>query len=98
LYPPFKTHQIQVSFDKGLDEFENILNFAIETGIITRKGSYFYIDVDNNISYQGRQNLEKGLIENPEQFEFVKEKSYELVKQILENNTINVMEVGSPNE
>lgn len=98
LYPPFKTHQIQISFDKGLNEFDNILNFAIETEIITRRGSYFYVDKENNINYQGRQNLEKGLMENPEQFELLRNKSYDLVKQILNNNTVNVMGVNDSNE
>lgn len=40
--PPFRTCQILIRFGKGFDSIQEIVDYAIEQGICTKKGAHFY--------------------------------------------------------
>lgn len=96
LYPPFKTQMFQISFERGIDEVENLVLFSINTGLITRKGSYFYLD--DRIHFQGKEQLENGIRENNEYLDIIRDKAYRVTNEILSQNISNVIDTGNVTE
>lgn len=62
--PPFKQSDTKIRFGKGFDRYGEILDLAIETGVIEKKGSWF--NCGNENLGQGRDNTVQALIENPD--------------------------------
>ncbi len=62
--PPFRIAEFDILFGKGISRYGCILDLAEETGVITRKGTWYNYN-DNNIG-QGRDNASKYLEENPQ--------------------------------
>jgi len=63
--PPFKEVEFDVMYNEGISKVGDVLDVAIDKGIIQKSGSWFTIGEER---VQGRDQLKKLLTENPEQF------------------------------
>ncbi len=68
--PPFKTHKVNIIFGEGIDKFGEVIDIAIESGIITKAGSWF--SYEGNKIGQGRATVVALLKDNEEMFEEVR--------------------------
>ena len=80
--PPFKTAEVDMLFGKGISRESSLIDFAIETGIITKSGSWFSYQGER--IGQGRDNAKEFLISHPEIMEEVEEQLREAIK----NNSV----------
>lgn len=69
--PPLFKAMIDIYFDKGIDHTLEIIDFAIEKGIVEKKGSWFYFQ-EQKLG-QGRDMARKNLLENNELFLQIKQ-------------------------
>lgn len=91
--PPFRIAEFDILFGKGISRYGCILDLAEETGVITRKGTWYSYN-DNNIG-QGRDNASKYLEENPEIAADVEKK----VREQLElGAVVSANSVGHPHD
>lgn len=65
--PPSKDAEFDIIFGEGVDGLGEILDIGIESDIIKKKGSGYY--VINGKSYQGRQEAKKALHEDKETYD-----------------------------
>lgn len=70
--PPFKQAEISISFGKGIDTMQEILDFAVDQGIIKKAGSWFSYEGAN--LGQGEANIKTILADNPELLEEIRGK------------------------
>ena len=78
--PPFKTTTFDLIYGEGCDKFGDILDVAEEMGIIRRSGAYYYYNSDKNFA-KSRDDAKKFLRGNPDMFEEISQKVYELLKK-----------------
>jgi len=62
--PPFKTAEFDIMKD-GISRNGDILDLAVELGVVDKRGSFYYYSDDLRIA-QGRENAKEYLNENPE--------------------------------
>ena len=67
--PPFKFAEMLLYFDSGIDVSGDILEVGEQYGVITRKGSYYYMN-DQSIG-RGKEQANTYLINNPETADFL---------------------------
>ena len=67
-------------YGEGCDKFGDILDVAEEMGIIRRSGAYYYYNSDKNFA-KSRDDAKKFLRGNPDMFEEISQKVYELLKK-----------------
>lgn len=72
LAPPFKIALTEIVFSKGISKTSEIIQFAEDLKIISRKGAWFYYE-EKNIA-QGKQNLKFLLEDNKELCEEILQK------------------------
>lgn len=70
--PPFREAEFDIMYGKGISKEGNIVDLAVNLDIIEKSGSWFSYN-DARIG-QGRENVKKFLIENPEIMKEVEEK------------------------
>ncbi|QSF13808.1 recombinase RecA [Mycoplasma sp. Mirounga ES2805-ORL] len=70
---PYKSIKTEIIFSQGIDNIGELIDVALEKGIITKKGSWFYFE-NNNIA-QGKKSF-KDILKNDDS---MKNKIYELV-------------------
>jgi recombination protein RecA len=75
--PPFRIAEFDILFGRGISTLGCLLDLAEETGIVTRKGSWYSYEGDN--IGQGRDNTILWLEQNPDQ----KERIEQLTRQKL---------------
>jgi recombination protein RecA len=63
--PPFKEVEFDILYNEGISKIGDVLDQAIEHGLIQKSGSWFTLGEDR---VQGRDPLKKMLTENPETF------------------------------
>jgi len=68
---PFKTATYDLIFGEGIDKIGELIDIAVETGVIEKKGSWFAYDGSNLA--QGKQSLVVVLKDNPELTEQIRE-------------------------
>ncbi len=68
--PPLQTVYIDIFFGKGFDASIEMINFAIQYGIISKSGSWYYYG-EKKLG-QGREQLKKGLLEDAKLFDEIK--------------------------
>lgn len=73
--PPFKSAEVDMIFGKGISKESSLLDFAVETGIILKSGSWFSYNGDR--IGQGKENAKAFLIANPDIMEEVENKMKE---------------------
>ena len=70
--PPFREAEFDIMYGKGISKEGNIVDLAVSLDIIEKSGSWFSYN-DTRIG-QGRENVKKFLIENPEIMKEVEDK------------------------
>jgi recombination protein RecA len=70
--PPFREAEFDIVYGKGISKEGNILDIAVNLDIIEKSGSWFSYNGER--IGQGRENVKKYLIENPEVAKEVEEK------------------------
>ncbi len=63
--PPFRTAEFDIMHDEGISKSGDILDLAVEVGVVEKKGSFYYYGDDTRIA-QGRENAKEYLKENPD--------------------------------
>ncbi len=62
---PFRTAEFDIMHDEGISRSGDILDLAVETGVIEKRGSFYYYGDDLRIA-QGRENAKVYMKENPD--------------------------------
>jgi recombination protein RecA len=62
--PPFRTAEFDIMQD-GISKYGDILDLAVEVGIVDKRGSFYYYGDDLRIA-QGRENAKEYMKENPD--------------------------------
>ena len=70
--PPFREAEFDIMYGKGISKEGNIVDLAVNLDIIEKSGSWF--SYNGARIGQGRENVKKYLIENPEMMKEVEEK------------------------
>ncbi|MCV3743437.1 recombinase RecA [Ureaplasma sp. ES3154-GEN] len=87
LAAPMQSCYIDIFFGQGFNSNNEIIDFAIQYGVIRKNGSWFYLD--NEKIAQGKDQLKTYLDNNLKVFEKVKEKVISLI-QTPQPNTIEL--------
>ena len=82
--PPFREAEFDIVYGKGISRSGNILDLAVDLNIIEKSGSWF--SYNGNKIGQGRENVKKFLIENPEIMAEVEKKIRENVSKAFEKS------------
>jgi recombination protein RecA len=70
--PPFRTAEFDIMFNEGISITGDLLDLAVEDGIVDKSGSWFsYGEIRLG---QGRENSKQHIADNPEMFEEIKQK------------------------
>jgi recombination protein RecA len=76
--PPFKEAEFDIMFGIGISKEGDLLDLAVNYNIIEKSGSWFSYD-ENKIG-QGKENVKKLLMDNPDMYEEIKLKVQEAMK------------------
>lgn len=79
--PPFKTAEVDMLFGKGISRESSLMDFAIDSGIITKSGSWFSYKGER--IGQGKENAKEFLLSHPEVMEEVEN----LLRETINNGT-----------
>ena len=77
--PPFKTAEFDIMYGKGISKEGELIDLAMDMGIIKRSGAWFYYGELRMA--QGRDNAKIYLNENPELFHEIQQKVMAAMKQ-----------------
>lgn len=77
--PPFKTAEFDIMYGKGISKEGELIDLAMDMGIIKRSGAWFYYGEIRMA--QGRDNAKIYLNENPELFQEIQQKVMAAMKQ-----------------
>ncbi|RME48372.1 MAG: recombinase RecA [Chloroflexi bacterium] len=61
--PPFRKAEFDIMYNEGISKAGDVLDMAVEMGIIDKRGAYYYYDGD--MLAQGRENAKNELRDNP---------------------------------
>ena len=76
--PPFRTAEFDIMHEEGISKSGDILDLAVEAGVIDKRGSFYYYGDDLRIA-QGRENAKTYMKENPDICQEVENAVRELV-------------------
>jgi recombination protein RecA len=62
--PPFKSAEFDIMFDHGISKEGSILDVAVDTGVVEKRGSYYSYEGERIA--QGRENAKQVLRDDPE--------------------------------
>jgi recombination protein RecA len=62
--PPFRVAEFDIMYDEGISKAGDLLDMAVELGVVEKRGSYYYREGENLA--QGRENAKQFLREHPE--------------------------------
>ena len=85
--PPFREAEFDIIYGKGISKEGNIVDLAVNLDIIEKSGSWF--SYNGSKIGQGRENVKKFLIENPEIMEEVEKKIRENVSKAFEKSLLD---------
>ena len=63
--PPFRVAEFDLMYSEGISKEGDLLDVAIDLGVMEKRGSYYYYDSDDYLA-QGRENTKEFLRDNPE--------------------------------
>ena len=63
--PPFRVAEFDLMYSEGISKTGDLLDAAIDLGVMEKRGSYYYYDSDDYLA-QGRENAKEFLCENPD--------------------------------
>ena len=82
--PPFREAEFDIMYGKGISKEGNIVDLAVNLDIIEKSGSWFSYN-ETRIG-QGRENVKKYLIENPEIMKEIEDKIRDNFNKALEKS------------
>ena len=62
--PPFRLAEFDIMYDEGISKAGDLLDIAVEFGVVEKRGSYYYRDGESLA--QGRENAKQFLREHPD--------------------------------
>ncbi len=62
--PPFRVAEFDINYDEGISRAGDLLDMAVEFGVVEKRGSYYYRDGESLA--QGRENAKDFLREHPD--------------------------------
>jgi len=90
LAPPFKTATIRLIYGKGFDKTYELAQAAVDTGVVYRRGAYYYpVWMDDDTKYQGLERLREEISDNPE---FAEEIAARIYKKLTSGEPIGPVE------
>ena len=63
--PPFRVAEFDLMYSEGISSEGDLLDVAIDLGVMEKRGSYYYYDSDDYLA-QGRENTKEFLRDNPD--------------------------------
>ena len=94
--PPFREAEFDIMYGKGISKEGNIVDLAVNLDIIEKSGSWFSYN-ETRIG-QGRENLKKFLIENPEIKKEIEDKIRDNFNKAFEKSLGDVQETEENEE
>ena len=91
--PPFRTAEFDIMHDEGISRSGDILDLAVELGVVEKRGSFYYYGDDMRIA-QGRENAKVYLKENPD----IADEVENAIKALVMDHTQHEMENDSADE
>ena len=85
--PPFREAEFDIIYGKGISKEGNIVDLAVSLDIIEKSGSWF--SYNGSKIGQGRENVKKYLIENPEIMQEVETKIRDNFSQAFEKSLVD---------
>lgn len=70
--PPFRQAEFDVLYGEGVDNYGELVEMGVETGIIEKTGAFFYYD--KNLIGQGKEATRQVFKDNPELYQEIKSK------------------------
>jgi recombination protein RecA len=64
--PPFRVAEFDLMYAEGISREGDLLDMAVELGVIEKRGSYYYGGDEDDYMAQGRENAKEFLRENPD--------------------------------
>jgi recombination protein RecA len=64
--PPFRVAEFDLMYDEGISRTGDLLDMAIELGVMEKRGSYYYYENEKEHRMQGRENTKQFLREHPD--------------------------------
>jgi len=61
--PPFRLAEFDIMYNEGISKSGDLLDMAVELGVMDKRGSYYYYDSDDYLA-QGRENAKQFLSEH----------------------------------
>jgi recombination protein RecA len=92
--PPFRVAEFDIIYDEGISKSGDLLDLAVELGVIDKRGSYYYYEEENLA--QGRENTKQYLRENPDLADQIEKIVREQIMPE-EESTPATEEAGEPN-
>lgn len=83
--PPFKQAEFDIMYGEGISKAGDVLDCAVEAKILEKAGSWYSFDGDR--IGQGRENVKKYLIDNPEILDKIEGKLLDTLKKEKEKNS-----------
>jgi recombination protein RecA len=62
--PPFRVAEFDIMYDEGISKAGDLLDMAVELGVIAKRGSYYYLGEE--MLAQGRENAKQALRDDPD--------------------------------
>lgn len=94
--PPFREAEFDIMYGKGISKEGNIVDLAVNLDIIEKSGSWFSYN-DTRIG-QGRENVKKYLLENPDIMKEVEDKIRDNFNKAFEKSLGDEIETEDDNE
>ena len=82
--PPFREAEFDIVYGKGISKEGNILDIAVNLDIIEKSGSWFGYNGER--IGQGRENVKKYLVDNPEVMKEIEKKIREKFNEAFEKS------------
>ena len=76
--PPFKSAEFDIMYGEGISHVGEIVDVGVETNVLKKSGAWFYYG-DTRLG-QGRDNVKKLLLDNPEMSKEIEDKIFAAVK------------------
>lgn len=85
--PPFREAEFDITFGKGISKEGNLLDIAVESGYIQKRGSWF--SYNNERIGQGRNNVKTYLEQNPKITDELENKIRENLSTIVQSDSFD---------
>ena len=77
--PPFKSAEFDIMYGEGISHVGELVDVGVETNVLKKSGAWFYYG-DTRLG-QGRDNVKKLFIDNPEMAQEIEDKIFAAVKE-----------------